>query len=164
MEVIYLISVVLLFAIFIGISYFVMYYEVLRESKKESAHYEKNKLRQLLLNAIKVLTDKANTIAHPYFFNQPIEYIFSTVPSIYHVFRFCKYKIENPESSRDLHFILLEEFGDRFEECKELNVLVRVNTSEFGVQEYFHYLLEDIEQATNVYLKNKRYIDKLLYS
>jgi hypothetical protein len=66
-----------------------------------------------------------------------------------------------PQAKDDLNNILIEKYGQNFEENPDLNVLVRVNTSEFGVQEYFHYMLRDIEKATELYIRNRSYIDKV---
>ena len=116
----------------------------------------------LMKTSIKVLKDNANLIVNPNFYTQPIEYMLATMPSYGTVLILCKYIIDNPESQDDITKILEIWYGSDYSRSKELNVLVRVKTSNYGVDEYFHYIIEDIDKGMTIYVHNKEYLDKNL--
>ncbi len=154
--------IVTLFAIFILSCYIKYYFDIVKLYDIKPKIYNYEQLKQMLTKAIQVLKKYANTIAHPYFFNQNIDMILTTCPEIVHVLKLCKYILEFQESKKDLNNIMLELYGNGFEDSMQLNVLVKVQTSEYGVQEYFHYVLQDIEKCTYLYIRNKAYLDAQL--
>jgi hypothetical protein len=154
-----MLSVVTLFAIFVLVKYIINYYDVKKLYNLKPKLYNKEYLQQLVVKAVQVLKKYANTVAHPYFYNQSINIILTTCPEIVHVLKLCKYVLEFSESKTDLNNILLELYGNGFEDSTQLNVLVKVQTSEYGIREYFHYVLEDIEKCTYLYIRNKAYLD-----
>lgn len=153
---------ILVFSLYMLVRYSVLYLSAQKAYKNEAASYKRADLKNMMVTAFKTIRDNANQIAHPYFYNQPIDYILTTVPSFTNVLKLCRYILTYPQAKDDLNDILLEKYGSRFEENPELNVLVRVRMSEFGTQEYFHYLLQDIEKATELYIRNRAYVDKIL--
>jgi hypothetical protein len=141
--------------------YSYLYLSAHKVYQNEGDAYKRSELKKMIENAFNIIRNNANQIAHPYFYNQPIDYILTTIPSFIHVLKLCRYILMYPQAKDDLNNILIEKYGQNFEENPDLNVLVRVNTSEFGVQEYFHYMLRDIEKATELYIRNRSYIDKV---
>jgi hypothetical protein len=113
-------------------------------------------------SAIKCLKDNANTIAHPYFYTQKVEYMLAMMPTYANVLALCKYIIENPETQEDINNILIEWYGTNYPTSEQLIVLVRIQTNEYGHDEHFHYVLEDIEKGMTVYIRNREYLDKNL--
>ena len=154
--------IVTLFAIFILISYIKYYHDILKLYDVKPKIYNYDYLKQLITKSVQVLKKYANTIAHPYFFNQNIDMILTTCPELVHVLKLCKYILEFQESKRDLNIIFLDLYGKGFEDSTHLNVLVKIQTSEYGVQEYFHYVLQDIEKCTYLYIRNKAYLEDKL--
>lgn len=155
-------GIVTCFSLYLIVMYGIKLYQLNKMLKPKDREYRKEKLIQMLVSAIRVLTKNANLISQPYFYTYPIEYLLSACPSYLEVILFAKYTLENPQSKNDLHDILVELYGHKFQESAELNVLVKVKTSDFGDQEYHHYLLQDFEKATNLYVNNKEYIDQLI--
>lgn len=152
---------ILIFSLYVLVHYSWLYLSTLKTYKNESQSYKRSELKVMLERAFKIIKNNANQIAHPYFYNQPIDYILTTIPSFINVLKLCRYLLVYPQAKDDINDILVEKYGNRFEESLELNVLVRIQTSDFGVQEYFHYILGDIERATELYIRNRSYIDKL---
>lgn len=157
--------VVLMLTLYILYCYFMLYNSIiiLQKNSNELASYSKKYLKKLFIKAINVLKLNANTVAHPYFYNQPINFILNVFPQYIEVLKLCRYIVINPDTNNDLNDILIELYGDRFEMSFNLNILVKVNTSDYGGDEYFSYLLKDIEKSIILYLHNRDYIDKLLY-
>lgn len=149
------------FAAYTAVQYVRLYHTASKIYKNEGNAYKREELKAMMDRAFRCIKDNANQVAHPYFYNQGAEHVLATVPSFINVFMLCRYTLVYPQAKEDTNSILVETYGTRFEDNPELNVLVRVKTSEFGVQEYFHYVLEDIEKATEFYIRNRTYIDKV---
>ena len=152
---------ILVFSLYMLVHYSYMYLSVRKAYKHEGDAYKRSELKKMMEKAFNTIRDNANQITHPYFYNQTIDYILTTIPSFINVLTLCRYILMYPQAKDDLNDILIEKYGQNFEENPELNVLVRVKTSEFGVQEYFHYMLRDIEKASELYIRNRSYIDKV---
>ena len=152
---------ILVFSLYMLVHYSYLYLSAHKAYKNEGDAYKRSELKKMMEKAFNTIRDNANQIAHPYFYNQPIDYIINTIPSFINVLKLCRYILTYPQAKDDLNDILIEKYGQKFEESPELNVLVRVNTSEFGVQEYFRYILGDIEKATELYIRNRSYVDKV---
>lgn len=150
------------FSLYLIVMYSVRYYQLKQLYKPTDREYRKEKLQLLLVSAVRVLVKHANLIAQPYFHSYSIEYILSVCPSYLEVLLFTKYTLDYPQSKNDLHDILVDLYGSRFEESSELNVLVKAKTSEFGMQEYHHYVMQDLEKANYMYIHNKHYVDQLI--
>lgn len=150
------------FSIYLVVMYSIRYNQLSKLVSPKDGEYKKETLRIILVSAVRVLIKHANLVAQPYFYSYPIDYILSTCPQYLQVILFIKYTLDYPQSKNDLHDLLVELYGKRFEESANLNVLVKVKTSDFGFQEYYHYLLQHFEKATYVYIHNKHYIDQLI--
>ena len=156
--------VLLCFAFYIMIHYSYIYIRLytLNTNSIKINLYKKSDLQILFLKAIDVLQKNANIVAHPYFYNESISSILDRFPSYINVLNLCKFIVLNDDSKNDLNDILIENYGVRYQLSPNLNILVSVTTSEYGVDEHFHYLLEDIEKSTIIYLHNRKYIDNKL--
>ena len=66
----------------------------------------------------------------------------------------CEYLITYPESKNDINNILIELYGEEYYKSHELNIMVNVKTSDYGSEEYFHYILEDINKCMILYKNN----------
>lgn len=154
--------IVTVFAFYLLVHFSYLYFKTKLMNNVETAKYSKQVLKSLMSKALKTLKENANTIAHPYFHSQPIQYILSLVPSYMNVLVFCKYIIEYPDSQNDVNNILIELYGIDYVNSKELRVLVRVQTTEYGIDEHFHYIIEDVAKGIAVYVHNKEYLDKNL--
>lgn len=150
------------FSIYLIMMYSIRYNDLSKLSRPKDKEYRKEKLQQMLVSCIRVLVKHSNLLAQPYFYTYPIEHLISVCPAYLEVILFTKYVLDNPQSKNDLHDILVELYGTRFEESAELNVLVKVKTSDFGFQEYHRYILQDLEKATYLYVHNKHYLDQLI--
>lgn len=151
----------LAFAVYMVVEYGRLWNSASKVYKDEGNAYKREELKSMLESAFGCIRDNANQIAHPYFYSHPIDYILTTIPSYINVLKLCRYTLVYPQAKDDINDILVERYGTRFEESMDLNVLVRVQTSEFGVQEYFHYMLRDIEKGTELYIRNRVYVDKV---
>lgn len=154
--------VTVIFSFYLLIHYSFIYLKTIQLYKYQGDNYRKNYLEKLLVTAVFVVASNANTIAHPYFYNQSIDYILNTTPNYIHVFKFCSYILQYSQSQIDLNDILIERYGVNYTESPQLNIRVRVQTSEYGVDEYLRYVLEDFEKCTVLYLRNRQYVDNML--
>ena len=118
------------------------------------SNYKKNELKDLLIKSLKIIKDNANTLSDPYFYNQQIYVIMNKVPEIATIFKLCDYLITYPESKNDINNILIELYGEEYYKSHELNIIVTVNTSDYGSEDYFHYILEDINKCMILYKNN----------
>lgn len=155
-------GIALCFSIYLIVMYSIRVNELSKLSNPKDREYRKDNLQKVMVSAVRVLVKHANLVAQPYFYTYPIDYILSSCPAYIQVLIFIKYTLDYPQSKNDLHDLLVELYGSRFEESAELNVLVKVKTSDFGFQEYYHYLLQHFEKGTYVYIHNKHYIDQLI--
>jgi hypothetical protein len=151
-----------LFLVFLLIHYSVIYVRLKKYSKKEVSSYKKETLKIYLASAIKALTANVNTVAQPYFLNKKIDQILIYVPSYIEVLKLDKYILSYEQSRNDLNNILIEWYGQNYMSSSKLNFLVKVKTTEYGAEEYMHYILGDIEKSIAVYVHNRKYIDNLI--
>lgn len=119
------------------------------------SNYKKNELKDLLIKSLKIIKDNANTFSDPYFYNQKFYEIMNKVPDIKTIFKLCEYLITYPESKNDINNILIEFYGVNYYKSHELNIPVTVKTSDYGSEEHYHYILEDINECMILYINNK---------
>lgn len=122
---------------------------------EKRSNYKKNELKDLLIKSLKIIKDNVNTFSDPYFYDQKMYYIKNTVPGIDTIFKLCDYLNTYPESSNDLNDILIELYGEDYYKSHELNLIVTVKTSDYGSEEHYHYILEDINKCMILYQNNK---------
>lgn len=150
------------FCIYLLIEFEKRYKDVKELEEAQKSDYKVAYLKTLLIKAIDVIKKHVNVIAHPYFFNHNVQHMLTVCPSFIHVLKLAKYTLDFPEAKEDMHILLAEMYGDQYEESLQLNVLARVQTTEYGIQEYFHYVIQDIEKATYVYVHNRQYLQKII--
>jgi len=118
------------------------------------SNYNKNELKDLLTKSLKIIKDNINTFADPYFYDQQIYIIVDKVPDIKTIFKLCDYLITYPESRNDVNNILIELYGVDYYKSNELNIMAVVKVSDYGSEEYYHYILEDINKCMILYKKS----------
>lgn len=136
-------------------------YRTIKKTEKNKKVYSRIYFETLVVRCIDVLKENVNIIAHPYFFSQSIDYILSACPNFIHVLILCKYILDF-NAKNELKVILKDLYGPNYEESMELNALAKVSISNHGVQEYFHYVIGDIEKSIIMYIKNQEYVNKMI--
>jgi hypothetical protein len=119
------------------------------------SNYKKNELKELLIKSLKIIRENVNTFSDPYFYNQKMYEIINKVPDIKTIFKLCEYLITYPESKNDINNILIELYGVNYYKSHQLNILVSIKTSDYGSEEHYHYILEDINECMILYINNK---------